>query len=156
MRARTLAFRTGTSVLEAEHLLRALARAYPTFTKWQEQSVDAGVLTGRMTTVFGWPIHVTTNSRPTALRNYPMQANGAEMLRIACCLATERGIDVCAPVHDALLVEGLIDGIDDVVATTRDAMTEAARAVLDGIEVGTETAIVRAPARYSDPRGEVM
>ena len=47
-----------------------------------------------------------TSSRPTTLRNFPMQANGAEMLRLACCLATERGIEVCAPVHDALLVEG--------------------------------------------------
>ena len=33
-----------------------------------------------------------------------MQANGAEMLRLACCLATERGIEVCAPVHDAVLI----------------------------------------------------
>ena len=24
------------------------------------------------------------------LRNFPMQANGAEMMRISCCLATER------------------------------------------------------------------
>jgi hypothetical protein len=33
----------------------------------------------------------------------PCGANGAEMLRLACCLATERGIEVCAPVHDAIL-----------------------------------------------------
>ena len=37
--------------------------------------------------------------------------NGAEMMRLACCLATERGIAVCCPVHDALLVEGPADGI---------------------------------------------
>ena len=34
-----------------------------------------------------------------------MQANGAEMLRLACCLAIERGVKVCAPVHDAILID---------------------------------------------------
>jgi DNA polymerase-1 len=33
-----------------------------------------------------------------------MQANGAEMLRMACCLGTEQGIEICAPVHDAVLI----------------------------------------------------
>ena len=63
----------------------------PTFWDWAEHVIDVGILTGRLSTVFGWPIHVTDNARPTALRNYPMQANGAEMLRLACCLATEQG-----------------------------------------------------------------
>ena len=41
-----------------------------------------------------------------------MQANGAEMLRIACCLGTERGVRICAPVHDAILIEAPIDEIE--------------------------------------------
>jgi hypothetical protein len=36
--------------------------------------------------------------------NWPMQANGAEMMRIAAMAATEAGIEVCAPVHDAFLI----------------------------------------------------
>jgi DNA polymerase-1 len=156
MRARTLATRTGTSVLDAERLLRALAAAFPVFTEWSERAVDTGVLTGRLATVFGWPVHVTGNSRPTMLRNFPMQANGAEMLRIACCLATERGVHVCAPVHDALLIEAAAFDIGDAVATTQAAMSEAARAVLSGFEIGTDVAVVKWPNRYSDPRGEVM
>ena len=35
----------------------------------------------------------------------PAQAHGAEMLRLACCLVTERGIQLCCPIHDAVLVE---------------------------------------------------
>jgi hypothetical protein len=34
-----------------------------------------------------------------------MQGNGAEMLRVACILGTERGVRINAPVHDALLAE---------------------------------------------------
>ena len=67
-------------------------------------AVDTAMLGRPLHTVFGWRVHVGENSNPRALRNFPMQANGAEMLRIACCLTTERGIEVCAPVHDAVLI----------------------------------------------------
>jgi DNA polymerase family A len=157
MGARTLAFRTNTSIIEAESLLRTLARTYPVFAEWQDKSVDVALLRGYMSTVFGWKLHITGNTRPTALRNFPMQSHGAEMLRIACCLATERGASVCAPVHDALLIEAPIDMIDDAVASTRGAMAEAAAAVLgSGVWIDTDVDIVRYPDRYSDPRGADM
>jgi hypothetical protein len=156
MGAQSLAYRTGMTVLEAQDILRRLALTFPAFTAWAEHVVDVAQLTGSLSTVFGWTVHVTGSSRPTSLRNFPMQANGAELLRLACCLATERGIDVCAPVHDALLVEGPVDEIDAVVATTRSAMAEASRTVLDGLEIGTDAEVVRWPDRYADPRGTVM
>ena len=152
----TLAYRTGLSRIDAQDLLRKLARAFPTFTGWAERVIDTANLTGHLTTVFGWTYHVTGAVRPTSLRNFPMQANGAEMLRLACSLATERGVQVCAPVHDALLVEGPAGALDDVVATTRDAMNQASRAVLGGMEVGTDVEVVRWPGRYTDPRGSMM
>src|SRR5215218_6732502 len=157
MGARTLAFRTNTSIVEAESLLRLLARTYPVFTDWQNKSVDVVLLRGYMSTVYGWKLHVTSGTRPTALRNFPMQSHGAEMLRVACCLATERGVAVCAPVHDALLIEAPIDEIEDAVAATRGVMAEAAAAVpSDGVRIVTDVEIVRCPDRYSDPRGAVM
>jgi DNA polymerase I len=160
MGARTLAYRTNTSIVEAEALLRLLARTYPVFTEWQNKSVDVALLRGYMNTVFGWRLHVTNGTRPTALRNFPMQSHGAEMLRIACCLATERGISVCAPVHDALLIEAPIDEIDDAVSATRSAMAEAVTAVLGpSMCINTDVKkkdIVRYPDRYSDRRGEIM
>jgi hypothetical protein len=156
MGPRSLAFRTGLSVIEAQDVLRKLAAAFPTFWAWAEHVVDVGLLSGRLSTVFGWPIHITDDARPTALRNFPMQANGAEMLRLACCLVTERGVRVAAPVHDALLVEGSIDEIGDVVATSRAVMAEASRDVLGGLEIGTDVSVVAYPHRYMDPRGQVM
>jgi DNA polymerase-1 len=85
-----------------------------------------------------------------------MQANGAEMLRLACCLATERGISVCAPVHDAVLVEGDADLIDDTIIATRKAMADASRIVLGGLEIDTDLELIEWPNRYSDDRGRVM
>ena len=95
--------RTGLSVIDAQDLLRRLAQTFPTFTAWADHVVDVGQLTGYLSTVFGWTLRTENTPRSTTLRNFPMQANGAEMLRLACCLATERGVQVCAPVHDAVL-----------------------------------------------------
>jgi DNA polymerase-1 len=85
-----------------------------------------------------------------------MQANGAEMLRLACCLGTEQGIAVCAPVHDAVLICAPLDCLDADVVRMQDAMREASRIVLDGFELGTDAKIVRYPDRYTDERGAVM
>ena len=156
MGPRSLALRTGLSVIDAQSVLHKLAATFPVFWEWAEHVVDVGILTGRLSTVFGWPIHVTDNARPTALRNYLMQANGAEMLRLACCLATEQGITVCAPVHDALLVEGDVAEIDDVVAATRAVMAKASRDVLPGLEIKTDVSITAYPDRYADSRGQTM
>src|SRR5690349_697883 len=119
--------------------------------------VDLATLTGRIETVFGWPLHVGAEPNPRSLMNFPMQANAAEMLRLACCLATERGIRVCAPVHDALLIEAPLGEIDGRVAELRACMREASRVVLDGVlELGSDAKIVRYPERYMDERGAAM
>ena len=85
-----------------------------------------------------------------------MQANGAEMLRLACCLATESGIEVVAPVHDAVMICAPFDRLDADIERTRAAMAEASRIVLDGFELRTDASVVRYPDRYADKRGVVM
>ena len=78
------------------------------------------------------------------------------MLRLACCLATEQGIQVCTPVHDALLVEVPADSIQDVVTATQRAMAEASRAVLGGFRLRSDAEVVVWPSRYRDKRGRRM
>jgi hypothetical protein len=78
------------------------------------------------------------------------------MMRIAACLGTERGVEVCAPVHDAFLICAPLDRLDADIATMRQAMAEASRAVLAGFEIGTDVSVVKFPDRYMDERGTVM
>ena len=59
----------------------------------------------------------------------------AEMMRLACCMAIERGIEVCAPVHDAFLICAPLDQIDARVVEMKFIMEEASRIVLDGFTV---------------------
>jgi hypothetical protein len=156
MAAPALALRIAQPEIVARDLLRAHHQTYPRFWAWSDAALDQAMLVGVIHTVFGWPIGIGVSSNPRSLRNFPMQGNGAEMLRIACCLATERGVEITAPVHDAVLLVSSLDAIDADVAETRAAMAEASRAVLGGFELRTDVKIVRFPERYMDPRGRRM
>ena len=140
----------------ARQLLCLHRETYSTFWKWNDAAVNCAMLSGVLHAVFGWEIHVGPQSNPRSLSNFPMQANGSEMLRLACCLGTERGICVCAPVHDALLIEAGAENIDAAVDDTRRVMAEASRIVLSGFELRTDVKIVRYPDRYMDSRSQAM
>jgi DNA polymerase I len=114
------------------------------------------MLTNNMTTVFGWRRRVGRDANPRSLMNWPMQAHGAEMLRIAAIAATEAGIEVCAPVHDAFLIAAPLHRLEDDIAAMRGIMSKAGRAVTGGLDIRTDAEIVRWPDRYMDERGKEM
>jgi DNA polymerase I-like protein with 3'-5' exonuclease and polymerase domains len=122
----TLARRIGRPPCEARELLRLHRASYPRFWRWSDDTVASAVLTGRTETVFGWRLHVGAEFNARSLMNFPMQANGAETMRLAASLATERGIAVCAPVHDAFLVEAPTEGIEGAVEELQGACARRA------------------------------
>jgi hypothetical protein len=156
MEAESLAARIGQPPVVARDLLRAHRETYRKFWQWSDAAVDHAMLTSTLHTTFGWRIHIDENPNPRSLRNFPMQANGAEMLRLACCFATERNIEVCAPVHDAVLICSPLNQLEDNIAGMRAAMAEASKIVLAGFELRTDAMRVRYPDRYHDPRGTAM
>ncbi len=155
-----LADRIGQPVDMAKRLLRLHRETYPAFWKWSEAAVDRAMLLGCLQTVFGWPIHVGPSADPAkganarSLANFPCQAHGAEMLRLACCMLVEAEIGLCAPIHDAVLIEAPADTIDAEVERARWIMAEASRIVLGGFEIGTEVEVVKYPNRYVDDAGK--
>ena len=156
MGAESLSERIGKPTARARQLLKMHREAFPTFWKWSASAVDHAFLAGYLETVFGWRIYAGSDSNGRSLSNFPMQANGAEMLRLACIAATEQGVLVCAPVHDALLIEAPLGQLNEMVCRTQCAMREASAAVLGGYELRSDAKIVRYPDRYMDERGEVM
>jgi DNA polymerase I-like protein with 3'-5' exonuclease and polymerase domains len=151
-----LATRIGCAPVLARDLLRAHRETYQTFWRWSDRATTHAVLTSSIHTVFGWLRHIGPDFNPRSLLNHPMQANGAEMLRLACCLATERGVAVGGPVHDALVIVAPLDRLEADIATTEAAMREASRVVLSGFELLTDVKDVRWPGRYMDKRGVRM
>jgi DNA polymerase I len=165
----TLAFRIGKSTITARQLIRAHEDRYPKFWRMADSAVACAMQGQSINTVFDWRVRAASDERWRSLMNFPMQANGAEMMRLACCMAVEAGIEVCAPVHDAFLICAPLDQIDVRVAEMKFIMEEASRIVLDGFTIKADCPefdkngkllefpqIVRYPNRYMIKRGVGM
>jgi DNA polymerase I len=120
-----------------------------------------------MMTCFGWHVHVTPDTKDRTLLNFPMQAGCGEIFRLMRTLSTEAGIEVCAPVHDAVLIRAPLDRIEEDVAKVCAFAAEASRVVLGGFELRTDVKIIAPaadcepepnwhPDRFPEPRGEEM
>jgi DNA polymerase-1 len=156
MGAEALALKIAKTPFRGRELLALHKTTYRDFWRWSQAALDTAMLKGSLPTVFGWRIRIGGSVNPRSIQNFPMQGNGAEMLRLACCLVTEQGIRVCAPVHDALLIEAPLAELDDTVKRAQELMAEASRIVLDGFSLRSDVELIRYPDRYADERGKVM
>ena len=103
-----------------------------------------------METEFGWPLHISTSPNERTLFNFPMQGNGAEMLRLAAWRLCEAGIVPSMLIHDGILLEVCNqEEIDNAI----DIMLVAGREVCGGFEIGVDVdqKLVNG-ARYRDKR----
>ena len=151
MGAESLAMRIGESKARGRELLQMHREAYPVFWRWSDAAVDKAMIEGRLKSVFGWEVGVSSDSNPRSIRNFPMQANGAEMMRIAMILLTQDSIRVCAPVHDAFLIESETDCLDETIERVREHMRTASRMVLGGFELESEAEVSSYPDRFGKP-----
>jgi DNA polymerase-1 len=156
MGARSLGARIGVSEAEARRLLQLHRRTFPIFWKWSDAALAHASGYGWLGTQFGWCLRIEGELREPSLRNFPMQANGSEMLRLAIIRAVEDGVRVVAPVHDALLIEAPLNVLDDHIHRTQAAMRQASTDVLAGFELESDAKILRYPDRYRDERGIEM
>ena len=159
MSAQGMASRAGLLVAEARELLQLHRETYRDFWTWAERNVNQALLGLPLTTPFGWRIalgrDVAANER--SLLNWPMQSGGSDMMRLACTEVVRQGIRLCAPVHDALLIEAPLERLDEHVGATRDAMIRASSLVLGGPACKVDADVYRFPDRYMDEkRGATM
>jgi DNA polymerase I-like protein with 3'-5' exonuclease and polymerase domains len=152
----TLAYRLGVTLPEAQHLLAHHRRAYPRFWEWSDAVCDYAQIYGQLTATFGWKLHFDQGTKIRTLRNFPMQANGAEMMRSACVFAASAGVTLVAPIHDALCIEADENEIDHAVWLTQKAMRKASELVLEGFELRTEKLVIRYPDKFPETRGAAI
>lgn len=156
MKEESLGRRIKQPTVYARELLKMHRRTYPDFWRWSDAALDYALTRGRLWTVFDWRIHIGDDANVRSLRNFPMQANGAEMLRLACCLAVEAGIRVVAPIHDAVLIEAPLEELDAVTCRMQECMRRASATVLAGFELRADVKVIAYPERYVDERGVAM
>jgi DNA polymerase I len=148
-----LAIRVGITPVQARQLLRLHRQTYRRYWDWTHQTVSSAMLTNRMISLFGWQYRIRDGVNLRSLQNWSMQCNGAEMMRVAAVAATEAGLPVCCPVHDAFLLCSPLDRFRNDVAAMSEIMRKAGLVVTGGVEVRTDVKTVRAPRRYMDDRG---
>jgi len=70
--------------------------------------------------------------------------------------ADQLEVEICATVHDALLIQAPLNLIDKAALDTQQAMEEASELILNGFRLKTDTEVVKWPDRYFDERGAGM
>lgn len=150
----SLAQRLKQPKLRARQLLDIHRRVYKQFWDWSDNVYNNTINNNRLNTLFGWQITVPQDLNPRSLRNFPMQANAAEMLRIACILMVRRGIQLCAPIHDAVLIEATEETIEDQVKIAQECMEQASLIVLEDFTLGSDAKIIKYPGRFLEDGAE--
>src|ERR1039457_1226267 len=153
---------------QAQTFIDREAKLYPAYQRWLESNAEDLAFNGYVETEFGfrlWVPYDTSKSLRSEYNghltrramNHPMQGNCAEIMRYACCLATERGIDLGCTIHDAVMYTGPEDSWEDVDAEMVRCMNEACEAVLgDGYILKSARDVVHFPDHYSHEDGEKM
>jgi hypothetical protein len=137
------------SLMEARELYARHKAVHATFHRWCDDMAVSAQFAGRMDTVFGWPQRVDQNVGKRTIINFFAQANGAEMLRLALIAATEAGLKIAAPLHDALLLQAPLGELDDAIVSMQQIMRRAGLAVTGGLPVDVHVEhVVRWPDRY--------
>src|SRR5262245_14050796 len=108
-----------------------------------------------MRTAFDWRRRGCESARPTELMNWPIQSTGTHLMQAVCIAATEAGIEVACPVHDAFLIVSELNRLDHDVAQMRAIMKRASGVVTGGLQIRVDCKVVRA-GRYMDERGRAM
>jgi DNA polymerase family A len=132
----------------ASAIIETHKRTYPDLWRWRDDMVMGAMLERRIESEYGWPLRISTSPNKRTLYNFPMQSNGAEMLRLAAWRLCEVGIVPCMLIHDGILLEARDK---EEVAHAMEIMRAAGRDVCGGVGVDIDQELHNG-ARYRDKR----
>jgi hypothetical protein len=136
--------------LIASEIIELHKRRYPRFWQWRADMVQAAMLEREMRSGNGWPLYITTSPNQRTLYNFPMQADGADMLRLATMRLCEAGIVPVMLIHDGILFE---ETDREKVEHAIEIMRGAGREVCNGLEIGVDIdQMLTGGGRYRDKR----
>ena len=136
--------------LIASEIIERHKRRYPRFWQWRADTVQDAMLERNIKSVGGWPLYLTTSPNQRTLYNFPMQAGGAEMLRLATWRLCEADIVPIMLIHDGILFE---ETDREKLEHASEIMRTAGRDVCQGLEIGVDIdQLLTGGARYRDKR----
>jgi DNA polymerase I len=124
--AETLAGRLGISTFEAHEMIAQHRELFAVYWRWAADWLAHALDTGVLWTPLGWFCRTgITEFNERSIINLPVQGTGADILRISCAWATRHGLELCGPVHDAIVLEAPEDRIEADVALLQEIMRRA-------------------------------
>jgi DNA polymerase family A len=155
--AASLARNLGISRSQAERIIDQMHARYSVLDAWLRRVTTKAAHIVPIICTLGWSL--TATGRPGEERtflNFPMQANGSELMRLVIIYAGAAGLRLIGCAHDSFLIEDTIDRIEGSVAKLQEIMRQASRDLLGGFELRADCKpdrdIVRYPDRFVDKR----
>lgn len=158
MGKKALALRLGSTYEEATELLNKHKITYSKYWEWSDNILRYALHKRELVTRLGWRMRVINASdrASNSLRNFPMQANGSDMLRLACVEMRKQQISVIATVHDAILIEANTSEIDAHREMAMNIMADVSFKLLKNLKLRSEFKIIGEGDRYMDEKGREM
>jgi hypothetical protein len=137
--------------LVAAEIIWKYSHQYSKFWGGRLEAVRHAMSTRKIESSYGWPLRLTHTPNKRSLLNFPMQSDGAEMLRQWTVRLRDAGIVPIMLVHDGILFE---ETDPRRIEEAREIMRAIGRDVCDGIDVGVDLAwsTLSGDRRYRDKR----
>lgn len=146
----------GVSEDVARKLILDHKRVFRTYHQWSASAVNIARAHGRIATFDGWSVPVLRDWTDMRLKNFPLQAAGAAILRRVCHALEAADIPVIAPVHDAVLIELDDDKMAETMDRARTIMVDQANdiiigcSLIDGFSFRVDSRVVQYPEVFID------
>jgi hypothetical protein len=150
----SLARNLGISYSQAQQIVDQMKARYPVLNAWLERICIKAAHCIPITCTLGWSLAGKGRSgEERTFLNFPMQANGSELMRLVIVRASHLNLIGCA--HDSFMIEDTLDRIDQSVVELQKIMRQASRDLFGGelrADCDPDKDIVRYPDRFVDER----
>lgn len=140
--APSLAYRANISIYHAAEILARLRSRFWKFERYVGNVLDYAGLRLELSTDFGWTVKCPPGTNPRTIRNWTIQAAGAEIMHNFSLLGERRGAGIVAPIHDAAIAVVPADAAEDGAALLDRCMRDGSATVLGGYELPTDAPVI--------------
>lgn len=143
---------------KAEFILNWHKANFFEYWDWINDTVAKARMDGYIKSLDGWTYFVDKNVRYTQLLNFPMQANGAAMMRLAVINAAKmNSFDLVCTLHDAIYANSATQNKEKTIEDVISCMDAACMELLCGVvKIRTDVSVYDEFTGYQDPRGKEM
>ena len=142
---------------QAQQIIDQMNARYPVLNAWLKRILMKAAHGVSIVCALGWSLASSGSSdEERTFLNYPMQANGAELMRLVIVRAGAAGLRLIGCAHESFMIEAPIAEIDQEVARLQEIVRQASRDLFGGFELRADCKpardIVKYPARFVDKR----